>query len=551
MQSTSVILPLNLFSLLILTELLGIVPEVRAFLDSGTFDVANLAKFPGVTSTYPPPMKPGVYFRVYGDFGGTTFGNQNFQVAHYVGQTVNMQHRDEQHRSSTYGGKKSNHYRIARKAGKTAAVPIILQKDMPLPSSFLDIAEFSVTCLFESWYPILLHPTNMNTVGSYGVDFDAATLFAQLAKSAAKETGWNPKHTSFGLNWNTPIVKNGCAEQKWVSWFDPSKNMYMYRSRRTIRHSTDGLEIYWASKTKIVVPKELENAAGLRDGQAVHVVAELARNSEGSYRPHQFRFVRFPPSIGLNPELEKLSSLAVKIEWLDSNQWKSAYLEQSKIWATLPNPHRSVLQIHRKVLMMMSDITEVGYTNAPQWVVSRPTSVVQFLDYDHLGQKMVVKRVQPREIPWPRDWTVAENVARLRTRFPPNRFPEVVIGPRPTTQGFFGSHSTRSACDFCYTQYTVSASLNSCILTATNNRNQTVACRYTHATTSCQCCRTLNRPCTWTGGDDAKTRLAQGGDLEELGIALNFTRLEGSRITTLPKAPFDPDLESEEHTPVI
>ena len=43
-------------------------------------------------------------------------------------------------------------------------------------------------------------------------------------------------------------------------------------------------------------------------------------------------------------------------------------------------------------------------------------------------------------------------------------------------------------------------------------------------------------------------RMKQNGPFEELGIAVGLGRMGGNLITTLPQAPFDPNLEDEEHT---
>lgn len=39
----------------------------------------------------------------------------------------------------------------------------------------------------------------------------------------------------------------------------------------------------------------------------------------------------------------------------------------------------------------------------------------------------------------------------------------------------------------------------------------------------------------------------QGQPLEELGIAVNMSRNEGSLIRTMEEPPFHPDIENEEH----
>lgn len=66
---------------------------------------------------------------------------------------------------------------------------------------------------------------------------------------------------------------------------------------------------------------------------------------------------------------------------------------------------------------------------------------------------------------------------------------------------------------------------------------------------SCQFCIRFNRPCTFTDDTQVLNRFKQGGlgDLEELAIPFNLTRLDGGNAFPID-APFDPDLEAEEHT---
>ncbi|KAM5347755.1 hypothetical protein ACJ41O_007579 [Fusarium nematophilum] len=485
----------------------GVVPQAHAIMDSGVFTMEALRNLPSVNASY--PKEPGVYLILYNDFGGRQTGNREFQTAIYVGQTVDFQKRKDAHsRITATGARGSNHYRLAAQAQRKVMVPIVLKKSSNVPDAFLDIAEFSMVCLFRSWFVGLFKPSDSNTLGAYVTDFDACLTFSRLMTEVSGRTGWNPGYT-YGLNWNTPILQNVKRHQHWTSWYDPRTEIYTYRTRRRLEVRPDSFTIDWHPHQLIQVPNEVGRAAGFVHGQTVHIVAEL-RKRGSEYLTHPFRFVRFPPTIGQNSELEKLRSLAVKIQWLDGTQWKECYLERSVIWPTVGNP--PVLRYYITGLSMLCDIEEVNYSGGPAWLPSRSHSQVQFLRYDHLGQKFAVEIIQPRTIPWPRDHTMQENTSRLTQMFPRNRYPDTVIGPRPAP-GFW--RGTRSACDMCFSQHT--------------------------------CCRPLNRQCTWTRGEGLQQRLMQEGDLEELGIAVNLTRNAGQQIKVMAEPPFDPNLEAEEH----
>ncbi|KAJ4050593.1 hypothetical protein NW761_005388 [Fusarium oxysporum] len=124
------------------------------------------------------------------------------------------------------------------------------------------------------------------------------------------------------------------------------------------------------------------------------------------------------------------------------------------------------------------------------------------------------------------------NKDRLLKLFPPRQYPNTRIGEKPAP-GFLTPHS-RSACDMCLSQRT------------------TTKCDYDPNDHSCQCCRPLQRVCTWSRTPPGEKKnimdsFVQGKPLEELGIAVNISRNEGSLIRTMEEPPFNPDIENEEH----
>lgn len=423
-------------------------------MDDGIFDPIELRNLRAIDASW--PKNPGIYIWSYSSFGDRTVGSTVFRHASYVGQTIHFQNRKSGHESDARTNVKSNHYRIARQATQKTMVPILLQQDSQAPQNFLDIAEFSFVCLFQSWYPILLTPHNSNLIGAYASDFDAAGVFSRLMKRVCESTGWAPVQT-LGVNWSTPIILSCDSNQQWISWYDEDEERLMFRSRRRVLKSptTRGskFDIHISGTECLVLPKELEKEGGFANYDIVHVVVEI-RKRGNEYLPHPFRYVRMP-TIGVNPELEKLRSMAIKIQWLPkgSTQWKQCYLDRSQIWLKFGTSPDEILAVYRKGLFILSDVEEISYSNGPGWLASRSPTPVYFLEYNHLEQKRIAKRKDVQVINWPRDNTMARNEARLREIFPKEQFPDVVIGAKPRRTFF--NQPKRTSCDICLSQITV------------------------------------------------------------------------------------------------
>ncbi|KAH6893295.1 hypothetical protein B0T10DRAFT_592254 [Thelonectria olida] len=500
-----------------------IIPQARTIMANGSFTPEDLRTLPQIRDGY--PRHAGIYLIIYGEFGGRNAGPRTFHTAVYVGQTINFQQRQRDHKSPAHRDRHTSHYRLASKAKQMLMVPILLETSNQIPSHFLDIAEFSMVCLFKAWYPGLFAPSNANVMGAYATDFDSCTTFSQIIERVSDRTGWAPT-PAYGLNWITPILRLHAAVQPWTSLYDQDKEMFVFRTRRSISVRENEAHVTWNGQEKIRIPIELARYAALRHQQTIHLVVELhKRGSE--YLTHPFRYVRLPPSIGQNSELEKLKAVALKIQWLSNGtmEWQEAYIERSKIWPHI-NRQTPVLQYYQTGLMILCDIEKISYSGGPDWLPRLHPGKVYFLRYDHLGQKYVVEIVQKQVIPWPRDHTMQENTQRLTQMFPQILNADTIIGPRPAADFFI---DTRYACDMCYSQRT------------------TTPCKYSPNDHSCQCCRPLNRPCTWSRGSQGLEDFVQGGPLEELGIAVPLTRNVGPQIFVMAIPPFDTNLENEEH----
>ncbi|CAJ0550352.1 Ff.00g102820.m01.CDS01 [Fusarium sp. VM40] len=500
-----------------------IVPQARAIMANGNFSVEQLRTLTSISDGY--PKHPGIYLIIYDDFGGRNSGNIVYQTAIYIGQTINFQQRLKAHNRNRESRTQSTHYSLASKAKQMRMMPLLLQTARTVPDHFLDIAEFSFVCLFRTWYATLFRPRDLDSFGAYHTDYDGCAAFSRLMRDVSTKTGWNPGRT-YGLNWNTPILRNLQVEQKWTSWYDEVSGVHVYRTRRNMLISKGKAEIRWHTGETISLPLEVSQDAGFKHGQPVHLVAEVRKRGD-EYLTHPFRFCRFPPKIGRNPELEKLRSFAVKIQWLPEGEtkWKQYYIERSVLWQAMGKTD-PVLSIYRIGLMMLNSVEKISYSGGPDWLPHVSPIGIQYLRYFHLEQKLVLEMVQPRVIPWPQDNTMDRNKQRLLELFPPQSSPNTIIGPRPS-KGYFARF--RQACDMCLSQRT------------------TTKCNYSPDDESCQCCRPLNRPCTWSRATNVMDLFVHGKVLEELGIAVNVSRETQSMIKRMKEAPIDPSIEANDH----
>ncbi|KAJ4094928.1 hypothetical protein NW761_005387 [Fusarium oxysporum] len=230
-------------------------------------------------------------------------------------------------------------------------LPIELpQRTSDVPANFIDIAEFSIVCLLKNWYTVLFSPNGSSAVGSYSGDFTACLTFSRLMRQ------------------ETPVFKNPKAEEPWTSWYNPTKQVYVYRTRRVIHVSKDDMSIQWGSRMAVQIPLKVGQDAGFKHRQAVHLVVEVAKNTEGEYPAHPLRFVRFPPQIGRNSELEKLGSMAIMIQWLPEGEtgWKQYYLERRQLCEHI-SKENPALFIYRMAMAVFCDVEPIpialaGYT---------------------------------------------------------------------------------------------------------------------------------------------------------------------------------------------
>ena len=429
---------------------LAIVPQARAIMANGNFNVDQLATLPRITSKW--PKVAGLYLILYRGFGGRKSGNTIYYTAVYIGQTVDFQKRQDAHQRNRANNFKSTHYTLASKATEMIMVPLLLQHTDSVPKAFLDIAEFSMVALLGSWYPGLFRPLDPEAYGAYSIDHEACMMFSELMMVVFNRSGWS-RGRVYGLNWKTPIVRHPKFDMKWTAWYDESASSFVYRTKKVLHVSSGEALVHWHGSGRLQIPLEVANDAGFKNGQSIHLVVELRKRGD-RYITHPTRYVRFPPMVGRNPRLEQLRALAIKIQWLPegATKWKQYYIERSRLWQPIGNGN-DILRIYRSGLMVLNDVEKIRYTEGPDWLPSLAPTGIQFLRYSHLEQKLVVEMVSPTVKPWPQDNTMQQNTQRLLQLFPPASSPDTVIGRQPAP-GFFPR--ARKACDICLTQRTVS-----------------------------------------------------------------------------------------------
>ncbi|GKU06502.1 hypothetical protein FLAG1_04352 [Fusarium langsethiae] len=237
----------------------SIVPQARTIMANGNFNIEQLRTLPTVTPNW--PKAAGVYLIIYGDFGGRKCGNTIYHIAIYVGQTVSFQQRQEAHQRHRANGERSTHYTLAANANQVRMVPLIIQNTQNVPDAFLDIAEFSMIALLGSWYAALHTPLQPNAFGAYSMDHEACMMFSRLMMVISNKTGWN-RGPTYGLNWNTPIVRHPNIDMKWTCWYDYSSECFVYRTRRTILRKPGQAMVHWHAQTQVQIPKEVADDAG-------------------------------------------------------------------------------------------------------------------------------------------------------------------------------------------------------------------------------------------------------------------------------------------------
>lgn len=472
-------------------------------MDGGVFDPMELGKLQAVT-TKKAPSRPGIFVRVYKDVSNEipknhwdVFRSQGISPVNavYVGQTTVWAARARDHEKHMQDGN-ALHYRLGRNAKEWKMIPIIffnvslpserdaqisILRALSIPnilqpsnpnvaslgvSSVLAAAELTMVALFHSWNPILLGSEfNQAATASHLACFRSAKTFNSIANNVAERENWKPEST-IGLNWNTPMVEDRTQKETlWCSWSDEEKRVTVFRCRRPIevRLKKNGIDIHSSgvrlggvlgvgtdSHAGFDIDLELVKEANFKHGDMVNLVVEFADGEEDHVR----MWARFP-RIGPNRALELVRSMAISVEWVDGEgKWWSGAITRKQIWTVmkdtgLPNFYGMAMGVATALLQ----ITWTG-PNVPAWMTdsSLGRMLIKHFDYDHLNQKLTIQPGKTQTRPWPADYTIQQNTARIRDEISREGWTKTTVAVKPHKFVVGG----RKACDLCVSQGSVS-----------------------------------------------------------------------------------------------
>ncbi|TLD31686.1 hypothetical protein PspLS_02793 [Pyricularia sp. CBS 133598] len=456
-------------------------PKAVEIMATGKFNPLELTKLRPVSTTW--PQDRGIYLIIYEGVTNEIQLEINTNDRLYVGQSENIPTRDGQHQLNARAGSRSMHYRAAATPGvKRTMIPIVLFQTAHNVLAYqhrVDAAELSVVLLFRSWCPALLNPRpGADTVGSFTTDFQAARAFDSLCETTFADTKWQPIQPLLGLNWQTPIFARGSLAKVWSEWYDAGKQMRFFRSRRKLRKAesqNSRNKIYFnfcTSKNSRSIAISINNKLAEYDtliqnfvNENIYVVIKI-NYYDGAYHRHPAAYWRVP-ELTSNPELDKLNSMAIQIQFVHptTKKWHYQYLERTQLWAKQTTAN-SPLPMYSGGLIMFQILEQVDYTQntRPSWVPQLEKSLIYHVKYRHLEQsrKVMVRSTQARD--WPPSRSMEDVAALLRARFPPPSDAELnsgnfrpgfrtVVGQKPVNRKqFFSGSGNRNRCDICCSQ---------------------------------------------------------------------------------------------------
>lgn len=228
--------------------------------------------------------------------------------------------------------------------------------------------------------------------------------------------------------------------------------MIFHRSRRQLVVNTfnkrfsnltvPDLCINFGQGTIIDVPRYLRREARLRKDMKVILIVEFRKD----FLDHPYMWCRFP-RIGPIPRCEFLRAMALRLEWHDPKEgfWKTCYLKQNNPWRQVYN-EPAQLHIYRDAMHIYMAIHRMKFSGAPPWFPKLEGDVINFVEYNHMGQKGKLLPVLLSATPWPQMASQEVNREKIRAQCAEVGAP-TFIGIRPVTMP-----KDRHRCDLCLSQ---------------------------------------------------------------------------------------------------
>lgn len=410
-----------------------LLPKARDVMKDGIFNLRNLVTHLPEINAKDHNRVAGCYIWVYYDIKETNvkliLHDATITDAVYPGQTVDLYDRKYQHERYLSGelDSNSNHYRVGKGAFERHMVPLLLinYEDVHVKRAIdaiglakvIDVLELTLVCLFQSWYPILIHddpahPLKRELAAGSLREIQYAKVLNDIMVKVRARTGWSPRRT-VGLSWLTPFFSQINSDRTIMYWYDDEQKAYIFRTRRPLiatEKESGTTQLRLTSACKLAVPKEIIKEGNLKKGQELHIQFKIGYDREtGKHTKVVAPYARMP-AISRNMEFLKLLSLSIQIQWIDpkSEVWHAAMLQRTKM-LDIDNETGELTAVMFGMRIWIL-LTRTHYSNAngpvPAWVpdvsgVGRYD--VKEVFYDHLRQQYGVRPAQVQSIPWPRN----------------------------------------------------------------------------------------------------------------------------------------------------
>lgn len=455
-----------------------LLPQAQDIMKNGVFNSRDLVERLPAINAKEHSGTAGCYLWVYADIKETKvkliLNDATITDAVYPGQSDDMYNRRCRHERFLRGelDSNSNHYRVGKGAKRRGMIPLLLINyndnnvkktlDAIGLAKFLDVLELTLVCLFQSWYPVLVHddpahPLKRELAAGSLREIQYAKILNGIMVKVRARTGWAPRRT-VGLSWLTPVFSQINSDRTIMYWYSYEQKAFIFRTRRPLvvsKNLKGTPHVTLTNKLLLSVPLEVLKEGDLKNGQEIHVQFKIGYDHETErYIKVVAPYTRLPAVTG-NTEFLKLLSLSIQIQWVDpkTGVWKAAMIQRTKMLDMDSETGELTAVMFGMRLWIL--LTQTHYMNAavpiPAWIpdisgVGRYN--VKEVFYDHLRQQYGVRPAQVQTVIWPQHLEdvdklfmqerLVHNLSRV------NGNPKIAIGTKPVDLP-----KSRVNCDCC------------------------------------------------------------------------------------------------------